>query len=77
MHHPTKLPVSLVTATVVVTGYALFGGSGPVSVFAQNELDTFMERVIERRDENWITLQQYILDERETAEVLGPLGVRL
>ncbi len=77
MHHPTKLPVSLVTATVVVTGYALFGGSGPVSVFAQNELDTFMERVLERRDENWITLQQYILDERETAEVLGPLGVRL
>ena len=26
---------------------------------------------------NWITLQQYILDERETSEMLGPLGVQL
>ena len=44
---------------------------------AENELDTFMERVLERRDENRITRQQYILDERETAEVLGPVGIRL
>ena len=41
------------------------------------DLDRFMARVLARRDENWRKLQQYILDERETAELLGPGGTRL
>jgi hypothetical protein len=39
------------------------------------ELDVFMKEVLERRDENWKKLQQYILDEREKVEVRGPTGL--
>lgn len=46
-----------------------------VSASAQSDLDTFMSRVLERRDENWKKLQQYILDEREKIEVRGPAGL--
>ena len=41
------------------------------------DLDQFMARVLERRDDNWRKLQQYVLDEREQAALLGPGGVRL
>ena len=37
-----------------------------------NELDAFMEKVLKRRDVNRQTLQQYVLDETEQFEVLGP-----
>jgi hypothetical protein len=33
--------------------------------------------VLARRDDNWRKLQQYVLDERETADFLGPGRVRL
>jgi hypothetical protein len=36
-----------------------------------------MARVLARRDENWKKLQQYVLDERETVEVLAPGRVRI
>lgn len=44
---------------------------------AQTDLDTFMERVLARRDENWKKLQQYVLDERETLQLTGPADQRL
>src|SRR5436190_1974875 len=37
-----------------------------------SDLDTFMAQVLERRDDNWKKLQQYILDEQERAELRGP-----
>ena len=37
-----------------------------------NELDAFMEKVLKRRDVNRQTLEQYVLDESEQFEVLGP-----
>src|SRR5436189_5557334 len=37
-----------------------------------SDLDTFMEKVLARRDENWKKLQQYVLDERELFEIRGP-----
>jgi hypothetical protein len=37
-----------------------------------NELDAFMEKVLKRRDVNRQTLEQYILDEVELIDVLGP-----
>lgn len=36
------------------------------------DLDAFMARVLERRDENWKKLQQYVLEERETFQLVGP-----
>jgi len=38
------------------------------------DLDAFMARVLLRRDDNWTKLQQYVLDERETFQILGPGG---
>lgn len=39
---------------------------------AQTDLDAFMSRVLERRDDNWTKLQQYVLEERETLQITGP-----
>src|SRR5260221_648209 len=39
---------------------------------AQTDLDAFMQQVMERRDDNWKKLQQYILDEREQIELRAP-----
>ncbi len=36
------------------------------------DLDAFMSQVLERRDDNWKKLQQYVLDERETFQLTGP-----
>jgi hypothetical protein len=41
---------------------------------APASLDAFMSRVLERRDDNWKKLQQYVLEERETFQVTGPSG---
>ena len=38
------------------------------------DLDAFMARVLARRDDNWKRMQQYVLDERETFQILGPGG---
>jgi hypothetical protein len=40
-----------------------------------SDLDAFMSRVIARRDDNWKRMQQYVLDERETFQLLGPGGM--
>ena len=43
----------------------------------QGDLDTFMAQVLEKRDENWKKVQQYILAERERVQVAGLGGMRL
>ena len=42
-----------------------------------SDLDAFMAQVLARRDDNWSKLQQYVLDERERVQVVGPAGARL
>jgi hypothetical protein len=37
-----------------------------------NDLDQFMARVLERRSQNWRTLRDYVLNEKEHFELLGP-----
>jgi hypothetical protein len=44
----------------------------PPKASPSNELDAFMEKVLKRREVNRQTLQQYVLDETEQFEVLGP-----
>src|SRR5262245_49233726 len=41
-------------------------------ILAQSDLDAFMRQVMERRDDNWKKLQQYILDERDEFDLRGP-----
>jgi hypothetical protein len=38
----------------------------------QSDLDVFMKKVLERREVNRQTLEQYVLDETEEFEILGP-----
>jgi hypothetical protein len=49
----------------------------PVAPVAQSDLDDFMSRVLARRDENWKKLQQYVLEEDERFQLMGPGGNRL
>jgi hypothetical protein len=44
---------------------------------AQSDLDAFMERVLASRDQNWKKLQQYILEEDERLNIVGPDGRRV
>jgi hypothetical protein len=60
----------LILAAVVLAAAVLPVRPGLVA--AQSDLDDFMRRVLERRDDNWKKLQQYILDEREQIEIRGP-----
>lgn len=49
----------------------------PKAAPALTDLDAFMARVLEKRNENWRTLHDYILSERETFEILGPADIPL
>jgi hypothetical protein len=44
---------------------------------AQSDLDDLMRRVLAGRDRNWAKLSQYVLEERETMRVTGPVGAGL
>ena len=46
-------------------------------VSAHTDLDAFMQQAMERRDDNWKKLQQYILDEREQIELRAPAHAAL
>lgn len=72
MNHRRECP----TLLSLVAGAALAAMTA-TSVVAQGDLDAFMRQAIERRDENWTKLQQYVLDERERLEVRGPAGALL
>jgi hypothetical protein len=66
----TRLTAASVATLASVSLLAAPGVSAPLD--AQTDLDAFMAAVLERRDENWKKLQQYVLDERELVRVLGP-----
>jgi len=56
------------TSALAVLAYA----QPPANAAPPSELDAFMAQVLARRDVNRQTLQQYILDDIETFEILGP-----
>ena len=43
----------------------------------QTDLDALMKKAVARRDHNWKTLQQYVLEERDTIDVRGSMNLRL
>jgi hypothetical protein len=65
------------TALVVTAGSLLALPARTADLAAQSDLDAFMAKVLASRDENWKKLQQYILDESQRIDVLGPGGMRL
>jgi hypothetical protein len=72
---PTVLRVFVVTGLLAacLTGPSAQGSPSPQTT----DLDAFMSRVLARRDENWKKLQQYVLDERETLQLIGPRALPL
>jgi hypothetical protein len=62
---------------IVGTGAGAVSGAPEGRRAAQSDLDDFMAQVIARRDGNWKKLRQYVLDEREQVEVVGPGRTRL
>jgi len=76
------VPVRTLLICAVLALAAGLGVSGPLAAgpdptpsWSQSDLDAFMARVLETRDDNWKKVQQYILDERETIQVKGPAAV--
>jgi hypothetical protein len=77
-----RLPVTLALARALCCGLVLASlnaaaqnppaAGGSPRPAATNELDVFMEKVLARREMNRKTLDQYILDETESFEILGP-----
>jgi hypothetical protein len=51
--------------------------AGPQTARSPGDLDAFMARVLEHRDEAWKKLHDYVLSETERFELTGPAGVRL
>jgi len=57
--------------TILIALAATSAGSAQTAA-PPGELDTFMQQVLVRRDDNWKKIQQYILDEQERIEFRGP-----
>jgi hypothetical protein len=61
---------------LAILAFFLFSSPGPqdrpTSSEPTSELDAFMKKVLARRDANRKTLEQYVLDESEAFEILGP-----
>lgn len=57
---------------ILAGSWAVSPAAVPVSAFVQSDLDAFMQKVVAKRDDNWKKFQQYVLDEREQAELRGP-----
>lgn len=57
---------------VVAGGLAVAPAAAPLLPRTQSDLDAFMQKVVAKRDDNWKKFQQYVLDEREQAELRGP-----
>lgn len=77
------IPRTIAAVVVVVGAGCLVQGAAGVRAGQAipspplNDLDAFMARVLERRNENWKTLHDYILSERETFQILGPGDIPL
>jgi hypothetical protein len=67
----------LMKAVALFVPLAVCSITGPAESRQGDDLDRFMAQVLARRDDNWRKLRQYVLDEHETADFLGPGHVRL
>jgi hypothetical protein len=78
VRNDSRLPL----ARLLVLSVAALPFIGPSSISAigsagQSDLDAFMAKVLEKRNDNWRTLHDYILSERERLDLRGPGDQRL
>jgi len=71
MRHAVLLPI-LRTLAVVLAAAGAAQGQPPPAAPTPNDLDAFMARVLQRRDENWRKLHDYVLSETESFAIQGP-----
>jgi hypothetical protein len=72
-HHPTVAgAVVCALALTFAPAAAQTPQAGKAPASSSTDLDAFMEQVLKRREVNRQTLEQYVLDEVEQFEVLGP-----
>ncbi len=62
------LPATAICTLMLVLAFP----TRPVARQAPTDLDVFMKQVLERRDDNWKKLREYVLDETERLDVRGP-----
>jgi len=74
-HHRSHLPIALLLSAVLAAAWPLVARSQQTA--PPGNLDAFMARVLEHRDEAWKKLHDYVLSETERFELTGPAGVRL
>ncbi len=67
----------MVLLAAVVLAITRPQAASPQSSVPPSNLDAFMARVLEHRDEAWKKLHDYVLSETERFEITGPAGVRL
>lgn len=72
---PRLIPRAVCAVAVLAAAAVLQAQQPPAA--PPNDLDAFMAKVLEKRNENWRTLHDYILSERESFEVLGPASIPL
>jgi hypothetical protein len=63
-------------ALAAIGGLAALAALAP-RLGAESDLDVFMREALARRDDNWRKLQQYVLDEAQQIELLGPSRTRI
>ena len=69
---PSRSPILLVALCLALAAaFAALPSASPAPVY-ESDLDAFMQRVLARREVNRKHLEQYVLDETETFEILGP-----
>ncbi|MEW5981774.1 MAG: hypothetical protein AB1806_05325 [Acidobacteriota bacterium] len=65
-----QLPkVASVLLVTIATAVALLQAQTPAG--GQSDLDQLMAAALKNRDDSWLRLHDYVLDERETFEILG------
>jgi hypothetical protein len=82
VRNDSRLPLArllvLPVAALLIIGPSSISATGSaVGSSGQSDLDAFMAKVLEKRNENWRTLHDYILSERERFDLRGPGDQRL
>ena len=66
------MPLAMVSLLARAAAAQTSAGSPAASDRSNSDLDRFMEKVLARREVNRATFNQYVLDETESFEILGP-----
>jgi hypothetical protein len=77
VYRPVAFLAAICIAALVPAAPARAQNPAGAAAAGASDLDAFMEKVLARREVNRKTLNDYVLDETETFEILGPARMRL